>query len=161
MRQFAHRIDQVRHLVRSRDDFLVDFGFREFHVFGFAEKLRIGNDSSKVVPEIVRDRAGSSPEGGDAFGFGTLLLRSQKLLAHLRKSLAELNHLAAAFGDDGVSKIPGRERPYTRHEILERPRDGSRNETKQQRAYEYGSYTHEIDRVIEMVYKTIDRKQGH
>src|SRR5579864_8991072 len=100
-------------------------------------------------------------ERRDSFRFDALLLRYQKFSAHFRESYTQFHHFAASFWSNGVSVVSGSKRANTRHQIFERPCDGSRHKAKQNRAHNDGSHSYEINSVIQVAYEAVHRPQWH
>src|ERR1700693_3553824 len=84
------------------------------------------------MPQIVRYRTGGSAKRSYSFVCKTPLLRSEQFSAHFGKSFAKFRHFAAASGINRVDVVAPGQRSNARHEIIERMRDGTRNETEQQ-----------------------------
>ena len=77
-REFQQGIDEIGHLIHRDSNFLIKFLALIGRQPALAQKFRVGYDRRQRMPQIMRDRTGHPPDGGQALGFQQFLLRLLK-----------------------------------------------------------------------------------
>src|ERR1700683_4138351 len=113
------------------------------------------------MTQIMRDRACGTSERGDSLRRRPSPLRLEKFAAHCGEGLAEFSHLAATARLDRICIVSSRQSTDAGNEVVQRPRDRARKDTKKKRRQYHRRNSDGGNCGIELTDEMAYRLEGH
>ena len=127
-RKLQKRVDQVGHLIHCDANFLIEFLALLGGQPALTEELGIGDDRGQGMPEIMRNRARHTANGGEPLRFQQLLLGFQQTVAHALEGPSDLGNFVTSPGVQRISEIATFQSAYPGNQTSEWPGEGVRDE---------------------------------